>query len=288
MTDLYMGMDAETLEAEYNLRDRRGPDFEDIVQRWLERSAAHREASGARIDLAYGDGEREKLDWFSGGDPDGPCLFYIHGGYWQRGDKNMYSFVSEPFIRHGVSVAVINYNLTPSVRIGEIAPQVRKALAWVWHNADELGFSRERLTVTGHSAGGHLTAMMMATDWPAFDGALPADMIRAGIPISGLYELEPLVHTSLNEGPQMSVEEARAESPCNIPPVTDAPQLVVVGGGETLEFFRQADAYVEQYRTAERKMERFDVLEDDHFDELETLARDDSDFFGKCMGYINA
>ena len=288
MTDLYMGMDAEALEAEYNLRDRRGPDFEDVVQRWLDRSAAHREASGARVDLSYGDGEREKLDWFSGGNPDGPCLFYIHGGYWQRGDKNMYSFVSESFIRHGVSVAVINYNLTPSVRIGEIPPQVRKALAWVWHNADDLGFSRDHLTVTGHSAGGHLTAMMMATDWPAFDPALPFGMIKAGIPISGLYELEPLVHTSLNEGPQMDIAEARAESPCNIPPVTDAPQLVVVGGGETMEFFRQADAYVEQYRTTERKMERFDVLEDDHFDELNTLASDDSEFFAKCMQYITA
>lgn len=280
---LYKGMDAETLEAEYNLIARRGPDFPELVERWLARSAAHREASGARVDVAYGEGEREKLDFFSGGDQAGPAIVYIHGGYWQRGDKNMYSFVTEAFIRHGVSVIVINYNLTPSVRMGQIPPQIRKAIAWAWHHAGDLGFSRDKMFVMGHSAGGHLTAMMMATDWPAFDSALPAELVRGGVPISGLFELEPLVHTSLNTGPQMDIAEARAESPCFIPPVTNAPQLVVVGGGETSEFFRQSDSYVAQYATADRKMERYNVPNDDHFDELERLAEDDSVLFEKCM-----
>ena len=143
------------------------------------------------------------------------------------------------------------------------------------------------MRVSRHSAGGHLTARMMATDWPSVGPDLPADLIRGGIPVSGLYELEPLIHTSINEGPQMDVAEARAESPCNIPPLTNAPQLVAVGGGETTEFLRQSDDYADQYRTAERVMERFDVLKDDHFDELETLASDDSLFFEKCMQLVN-
>ena len=284
----YKGMDASTLEAEYNLRVRRGRDFENLVHRWLDRSAAHRNASGASVNLAYGTGEREKLDWFPGGDANSPALIFIHGGYWQRGDKSMYSFVSESFIRHGVSVAVLNYDLTPSVRMPEIPFQIQKAVSWVWHNAPDLGFSRNQLFVSGHSAGGHLTARMMATDWPSLDAGLPPDLIRGGIPISGLYELEPLVHTSINEGPQMDIAEARTESPCNIPPVTNAPQLVAVGGGETAEFLRQSDDYANQYRTSERLMERFDVLKDDHFDELETLARDDSLFFEKSMQLINS
>ena len=284
----YKGMDASTLEAEYNLRARRGQDFEDLVQRWLDRSAIHRNASGANVDLAYGAGEREKLDWFPGGDANSPALIFIHGGYWQRGDKSMYSFVSESFIRHGVSVAVLNYDLTPSVRMPEIPFQIQKAVSWVWHNAPDLGFSRNQLFVSGHSAGGHLTARMMATDWLSLDAGLPPDLIRGGIPISGLYELEPLVHTSINEGPEMDIAEARTESPCNIPPVTNAPQLVAVGGGETAEFLRQSDDYADQYRTSERLMERFDVLKDDHFDELETLARDDSLFFEKSIQLINS
>jgi arylformamidase len=286
MTTLYKGMDAALLESEYNLRARRGSDFEDLVERWLERSATQRNSSGAKVDLAYGAGVREKLDWFSGSEPDGPALIFIHGGYWQRGDKSMYSFVTESFVEHGVSVAVINYNLTPSVRMPQIPPQIQKAVSWVWQNAPDLGFARDKLFISGHSAGGHLTARMMATDWPSVDASLPADLVRGGIPISGLYELEPLVHTSINEGPQMDIAEARAESPCNIPPVTNAPQLVAVGGGETAEFLRQSDDYSNQYRTDERIMERFDVRKDDHFDELETLARADSLFFEKCMQLI--
>ena len=282
----YKNMSADALEAQYNLRARRGPDFEDIVERWVERSAKHRAAVGGQIDLNFGEGERDKLDWFSGGNPNGPALLYIHGGYWQRGDKSMYSFIAESFTKHGVSVAVTNYNLTPSVRIGQIPPQIQRAIAWLWHNASELGFSRDQFFVSGHSAGGHLTARMMATHWPAIDSQLPQDLIRGAIPISGLYELEPLVHTSINDGPQMDVEEARAESPCNIPPATIAPQLVVVGGGETEEFFRQADDYAEKFRTGERKMERYNVLNDDHFDELETWVKDDSEFFEKSMALI--
>jgi arylformamidase len=280
-------MNAETLEAKYNLRALRGDGFDDLVQRWLERSAANRDASGARADLAYGSGEREKLDWFSGGDADGPAIVYIHGGYWQRGDKAMYGFVSEGFIKHGVSVAVMNYNLTPSVRMGQIPPQIRQCIAWLWHNADDLGFSRERLFVMGHSAGGHLTAMMMATDWPAYDAALPFDLIRGAVPISGLFELEPLVHTSINEGPQMTVAEAIEESPLFIPPLTNAPQLVVTGEAETSELRRQSDAYMEQFATPQRPMERYEVPGMDHFDELERLAEDDSVFFEKSMRLIS-
>ena len=285
---LYKGMDARTLEVEYNLRARRGDEYEDIVERWLSRSARHRESSGARVDLAYGKGERDKLDYFFGGDENGPLLIYIHGGYWQRGDKAMYSFVTESFIKHGVSVAVLNYNLTPSVRMAEIPPQIRNGIIWCWHHAENLNFSRDRIFVSGHSAGGHLTALMMATDWPALDAHLPFDVIRGGIPISGLYELEPLVHTSLNDGPQMDVSEAIELSPCFIPPLTNSPQLVVAGGGETDEFLRQSDDYARQYATVDRTMERYNVPDDDHFDELERLAEDDSVFFDKCMKMVTA
>ena len=152
---LYTGMDAATLEAEYNLGARRGVDeFAAVVEQWLARSAAHREAVNAQVDIPYGNGAREKIDFFSCGDNNNPLLVYIHGGYWQRGDKNMYSFITEAFIRHGVSVALINYNLTPSVRMGQIPPQIRQAVAWLWHNASRLGYSRDKLHIMGHSAGG--------------------------------------------------------------------------------------------------------------------------------------
>jgi len=284
---VYRGMTPGQLEAEYNLTARRGADnFAVLVENWLQRSARHREVSGARIDLAYGDRQREKLDLFQGGDDNGPLLVYIHGGYWQRGDKNMYSFVTEAFIRHGVSVAVLNYDLTPTVRMGQIPQQIQKAICWLWHNASDLEFNRERISVMGHSAGGHLTAMMMATNWPLIDGEVPADLVRSAIPISGVFDLEPIIHTSLNAGPQMDLDEAVSQSPLFLTPLTDAPQLVVDGGGETDEFHRQSDAYVERFSTDKRQIERYIVPNDDHFDELHRLAEDDSAFFEKSMRLI--
>ena len=128
--------------------------------------------------------------------------------------------------------------------------------------------------------------MMMATDWSAFDQALPADLVKSAVPVSGVFELEPLVHTSLNDGPQMDIAEAIKESPIFIPPVTNAPQLVVAGGGETAEFLRQSDDYAAKFSTAARIMERYNVPNDDHFDELERLAEDDSEFFEKTMALI--
>jgi len=283
---LFRGMTADELEKQYNLRARR-PDFDDVVAAWLQRSAAFREASGARCDVAYGPGERERFDLFPARQPTGDLLVYIHGGYWQRGDKSMYSFVAEPFLANGVAVAVLNYNLCPSVRLGEIAPQIRRAMVSLVGFAGALGFDKDKIHVMGHSAGGHLTAMMMATDWPAIDRALPADLMTTGVPISALFELEPLVHTSINDGPRMDVAEARRESPMSMPPATDAPQLVVVGGAETPEFHRQSDDYCAKYRTAARRIDRYSVPDADHFDELNRLAEADSEFFRRSIALIH-
>lgn len=281
------GLTAEEIEAQYALRKLRPSYEKEMVPGWLSRSAAFRASHpGARIDLAYGPGPRDRFDLFPAERPKGPFLVYIHGGYWQRGDKSMYSFVAEPFMAAGVNLAVLNYDLTPAVRLGQIAPQIRRAVAWLWHHAADLKIDRNRVTVMGHSAGGHLTAMMMATDWPAFDPALPRDLVKAGVPISGIFELEPLVHTSINEGPRMDVAEAKRESPLFLPPVTDAPQLVVDGGAETDEFHRQSDAFCEAFRTAGRRMDRYMVPEADHFDELERLAEADSEFFRRSLALI--
>ena len=163
---------------------------------------------------------------------------------------------------------------------------MRRAVAWLWHNAERLEVDRRRLSVSGHSAGGHLTAMMMATGWPAQDDALPRDLVRYGIPISGLFELEPLVYTSINEGPRMDVEEARRESPLFMEPATDAPQLVIAGAAETDEFRRQSDAYCARFRAAGRSMERYDVPDSNHFAELERLAEPDSEVFRRVMALL--
>lgn len=279
----------EQLEQQYNLRARR-PDYDTmVVPDWMERSQRYRENStNAKIDLAYGPGERDKLDFFPGKNGNGDLLVYLHGGYWQRGDKSAYSFLADPFVRNGVSVAIVNYNLCPTVRITEITPQIRRALIWLWRNAGELDFSTSSLNVIGHSAGGHLTSRMMSTDWPKESTDLPVNMIKTGIPVSALIELEPLIPTSINDGLRMDIDEALRESPMNHPPATNAPQLVVVGGNETEEFHRQSDDYCEQIRTSERKVERYSVPNADHFDELNELADENSIFFRKVLALITS
>lgn len=286
--ETYGNFTAEEIEAQYNLRARR-PEFDlEIKSDWVARSARARERLDCTLDVAYGPSERQRIDHFKSGRSAAPAVAYFHGGYWQRGDKAMYSFLAEAFVKQGVDFLAVGYDLCPAVTVTEISEQARRAVSWIWRQAGDLGIDRERLTVMGHSAGGHITAMMMGTDWTKRDSDLPLDLVRAGIPVSPIIDLEPLRFTSINEGPQMDAAEAAAESPMNHPPVTDAPQLVVCGERETGEFHRQADIYVEAFATAARRMERYTVPASDHFDELNVLARDDSAFFSKCMGLISA
>ena len=269
-------------DAQYNLRAGR-PDYEEtVIPGWTKDSAAARANLDCSIDVRYGAGDRQKLDVFRSPDASAPTLVYFHGGYWQRGDKSIYSFIATPFVAAGFNVVVVGYDLCPAVTITRISEEAREAMAFIWRNAGDLGINRDRLTVMGHSAGGHITQMMMATEWPAYAGDLPADLIKSGMPLSPLSYLEPVRLTeALNAGIRMDATEAEAESPMtNHPPVTDAPQLVVVGGAETDEFHRQARMYVEKYQTGDRKMGLYVVPGVDHFDELNVLVDPESRFFG--------
>lgn len=276
-------------DAQYNLRAGR-PDYEEtVIPGWTSDSETARGTLDCSLDLRYGDGEKQKLDVFRCGDITAPTLVYFHGGYWQRGDKSIYSFIAPPFVAAGMNVIVVGYDLCPTVTITCISQEAREAMGHIWRNAAALGINRQALTVMGHSAGGHITQMMMATDWPTFDTDLPADLIRAGIPVSPLSYLEPVRLTeALNAGIRMDATEAEAQSPMtNHPPITDAPQLVVVGGNETDEFHRQAQIYVDAYQTPTRPMGLYVVPGVDHFDELNVLVDPDSPFFQRTCDMLH-
>ncbi|MEO0357921.1 MAG: alpha/beta hydrolase [Pseudomonadota bacterium] len=277
----------EDIDAQYDLRAGR-PDYDvTVIPGWMEDSAKARTDLDCQIDLRYGAGPKQKLDVFTCGDPGAPTLFYIHGGYWQRGDKSVYSFLAVPFVAAGANVVVVGYDLCPTVSITQISAELREAVAFAWRNASQLGLNADRFTVMGHSAGGHLTQMMMATDWPSHSDDLPADLIKAGIPVSPLSYLEPVRLSVLNDGLRMDAAEADAQSPItHHPPVTSAPQLVVVGGRETDEFKRQSQMYVDAFATAERTVDMYVVPDVDHFDELNVLADPSSPFFQKTCALL--
>jgi arylformamidase len=198
----------------------------------------------------------------------------------------VYSFLADSFVKHNINLIVVGYDLCPKVSITEIVQQSREALEWIWKNSKEIKIQSNQIIVSGHSAGGHLTGMLMGTDWSKISNELPVDFIKAGIPISALNLLDPIRYTSINNALNMNQEEAKKQSPIFSPPTTNAMQLVVCGQAETKEFHRQSDIYVEAFKTNFRKIDRYNVPNADHFDEMNDLSNEDSEFFKKIKSFI--
>ena len=231
--------DAAFYAREYNNREL-VPDNARYMARWAEDSARARGTLHGRLDLRYGEAPGETLDLFPARKGDGTCLVFIHGGYWRALDKRDFSFLAPAWVDAGVSLAVVNYDLCPKVSVEEIVRQMLRASRWLHVNAEALGMDEERLYVAGHSAGGQLTAMMMAAVWPAFDARLPADLYKGGLAISGLYDLRPLLQVDwLNVDLRLDEAAAERASPAFLPPATRAPLMTCVGGEESSEFKRQ-------------------------------------------------
>ncbi|MCA3272773.1 MAG: alpha/beta hydrolase [Roseomonas sp.] len=225
-------MDAE---REYNNRAR-VPESAEIIAGWARDAAAFRESGvRAELNLPYGAGEREKLDLFLPPNAEAaPTALFIHGGYWQALDPSFVSHCARGLLGQGVAVAVPSYDLCPAVTLGEIAEQMRRAVAFLHRSRGG------RLLAAGHSAGGQLAALLLATDWPAFQSSLPAGMVGAALPVSGIFELEPLKGTSIATALRLTEADIATLSPRLLPPPAFEGLHVVVGGAESDEFIRQS------------------------------------------------
>ncbi|MEO8312160.1 MAG: alpha/beta hydrolase [Caldimonas sp.] len=235
------GPSPEWLDAQYNSRARI-PEHLAILREWDERSHHARASLACELDLAYGSTPSERLDIFTPKASGAPVLVYLHGGYWRALDKRDQSFVAPPFVAAGAMVVLPNYALCPAVTVEHIVLQMVQALAWVWRHAAGHGGDPARIVVAGHSAGGHLAAMMLACDWPAVAPDLPADLVKSALAISGVFELEPLRHAPFL-APDLNLDAASARrlSPALMP----APRgrlVAVVGADESEEFRRQSAA----------------------------------------------
>jgi arylformamidase len=227
---------AEFIEREYNLRNA-FPDHPRWFARWSADSASARSRLDSKLGLRYGSGPKQTLDLFPAEHPRAALLF-IHGGYWRGLDKDDHSFVAPAFVEADIGVAVINYDLCPDVSIAQIVEECRQAVAWLWREGNGHGVPVGRLFVAGHSAGGHLVAMLFATDWRRY--GVPIDAIRGGLSISGVFDLEPLLQVSFNNDLKLDRGKARAVSPIHCKLEVCAPLLLAVGSGETSEFGRQS------------------------------------------------
>ena len=227
-------------EVEYNNRAR-VPENPAIIAGWARDAAAYRERHAPRA-IPYGPGARNTIDFFSGGHQ-GPVVVFIHGGYWQALDGSFFSHLAGGLNAHGVSVAIPSYDLCPAVTVDQIIQQMRM----VTRELARLGRS---LVISGHSAGGHLAACMLATDWPAYDASLPRDLLLAAYAISGLFDLGPLVGTSINKALQLDELTARAVSPLFWKAPPRGSLDAVVGANESAEYFRQSKTIVEHWGAA--------------------------------------
>jgi arylformamidase len=234
-----MNYSIEFCEREYNARAAI-PGHPQIFARWAEQAAVTRRLHACHVDLPYGESSAEKLDLFPTRSDNAPLLVFIHGGYWRSLDKADFSWIAPPFVNHGIAVALLNYGLAPKTALEDIVRQTLRALAWLYHNANQYGVDPERIYVSGHSAGGHLTAMMMAALWDVYAPDLPRNLVKGGLAISGLYDLEPLVYAPfINSDLKLDVHRARRLSPAYLPPATRAPLYTAVGALESSEFRRQ-------------------------------------------------
>jgi acetyl esterase/lipase/AcrR family transcriptional regulator len=240
-------------DDQYNNRGRI-PEHPAILQQWFERSAQARARLSRDLDVPYGSAPSERLDVFFPATPTqgAPVLVYIHGGYWRALDKKDQSFVAAPFVQRGAVVVLPNYALAPAVTLAQIVLQMVQAVAWVWRHIGRYGGDPQRIVVAGHSAGGHLAAMLMACHWPdvapaAADAAapggdrpMPADVVKAALALSGVFELEPLRHAPfLSSDLNLSEADALRLSPASLPAPAQGRLLALVGGDESEEFLRQ-------------------------------------------------
>jgi len=230
-------MTAEEIERGYNNRAA-VPDHQRSLDEWLARSQSAREALRPSIDVRYGASDDETLDLYLPRQPARGTLTYIHGGWWRSLDKSDYGFVAPAFVAAGYAVALINYTLCPHGTIANAVEQCRRALLWLVGEGPGRG-APAPLVIGGHSAGGHLTAMMYTTDWRA--QGLARTPFTGGASLSGVHELAPLVQFSHNVDFRLDAAEARRMSPAATQPLTDAPLLLAVGANETSEFVRQTD-----------------------------------------------
>lgn len=272
---VYRGMDRATLDAAYN-NSAAVADSAEWLAKWHRRSADLRTMRGARLDVAYGGRERECLDYLPSGAAQAPLFVFIHGGYWQRNAKETFAFVAQGPHARGVDVAILGYTLAPTARLSDIVAEVRQALSFLKDNADQFGFSPGDIFVGGWSAGGHLAAVVC--DHPAVRGALP---------ISGIFDLEPIALSYINDALRLDHNEIENLSPLYHLRAGIAPQCLAVGGEELAELQRQSTAYAEAASRLGLPVKLRMLPHQHHFSILDELAKADGLLTGELLKLVS-
>lgn len=229
MSFTYKGFHPGELEYQYNPRES-VPEYPELAKVRATQAKKVRETAKSWLNIAYGTSPREMLDIYAADKPGGPVLVYIHGGYWRSGSKEDNCNFVPTFTQRGATVVLLEYDLCPQVTVTDIVRQTRASIAWVGKNIMRYSGDPARIYVSGHSAGGHLTAMALAHDWQA--EGLPQDCIKGAVATSGVFDLDMVMKISVQEQVRMTPEVAKLNSPFTNPPKVKCPLVIAVGGAE--------------------------------------------------------
>jgi arylformamidase len=271
---VWLDMDQRELDDAYD-HTRYAPNREHVLARYLTNSAATRAVLGEPARPAYGQGEAERLDLFRARPAESapaPIGVFVHGGAWRGTTAAGYSFLAETFVRAGAHLAILDFASVDAFAgdLTEVAQQVRRAVAWIYGHAAELGADSERLFLAGHSSGGHLGGYLVTTDWAARD--LPADLIKGAVLASGMYDLRPVRLSKRSEYLSLTDEGEHALSPIRHLDQIRARLILSYGSCETLEFRRQTEDFARAARAAGKPVTLLVGEGYNHFEILETLA----------------
>ena len=265
----YRNFRPDELEFQYNPRVS-VPEFPQLAEVRSAKSRKVRDSAQSWLNIAYGTSPRETLDIYAGEKAGGPALVYIHGGYWRSGSKEDNANFVPAFTQRGATVALVEYDLCPQVTVTDIVRQTRASIAWVFRNIVRYGANPSKLYISGHSAGGHLTAMALAQDWQT--QGLPTDFIKGAVAMSGVHDLDMVMHISANEQIRMTPEIAEQNNPFLYPPRVNCPVLIAVGSVEPEGWKQMSKDYFEFCKQSGLKAEYLEVPGANHYTMSEHLG----------------
>lgn len=272
---IYRNMNRAMLDAAYN-NSAAVTDSAKWLDRWRARSAITQAKLEVRIAIPYAPRERTKIDYFPAGESSAPLFVFIHGGYWVRNSRDMFSFLAEGPNAHGINVAVVGYTLAPAARLSQIVDEINQCLTFLEGSAGDLGFDRGRIFVGGWSAGGHLSAMACAHH-----------AVKGALPISGIFDLEPVSMNYLNDPLQLDRHDIISLSPLHRLWPGCPPQRLVFGSNELSELQRQSRDYAMAANALDLSVTTCTLSGHHHFSILDELAKPEGLITAELLSLIS-